>query len=117
MGKVLSGGQLAGGNPTNKRVENDFYATDPEALRMLMREYEFNISKGIGGVIMQEERTIIDNRKLDLEWWDDGEEIEKGDGTVHHIVRHGSRRHVLYWDSNGEHCKEPRCEINRKKED
>lgn len=66
---------------------------------------------------MQEERTIIDNRKLDLEWWDDGEEIEKGDGTVHHVVRHGSRRHVLYWDSNGEHCKEPRCEINRKKED
>jgi len=42
LGKVLSGGQLAGGNPTNKRVENDFYATDPEALRMLMREYEFN---------------------------------------------------------------------------
>jgi len=48
LGKVLSGGQLAGGNPTNKRVENDFYATDPEALRMLMREYEFN--KGRNGL-------------------------------------------------------------------
>lgn len=79
-----------------------------------------HISKGIGGVIMQDERTIIDNRKLDLEWWGDGKiegEIEKGDGIVHHVVCHGSRRHVLYWDSNGEHCKEPRCEINRKKED
>ena len=42
MSKVLSGGKLAGGNPKNKRVENDFYATDPLAVEMLMDKYEFN---------------------------------------------------------------------------
>ncbi len=39
-------------------------------------------------------------------------EIEKSDELFHHLVCEGSRRHVLHWDSNGEHCKEPRCEIN-----
>lgn len=41
MKKTLSGGQLAGGNPTNKRVENDFYATNPKALEMLFEREEF----------------------------------------------------------------------------
>ena len=41
-------------------------------------------------------------------------EIEKEDGTVEHLVCNGSRRHVLWWDTNGEHCIEPRCEINKK---
>ena len=27
---VLSGGKLAGGNPKKKRVDNDFYATNPK---------------------------------------------------------------------------------------
>ena len=33
LSKVLSGGQLAGGNSTSKREENDFYATDPQTLK------------------------------------------------------------------------------------
>ena len=37
--KVLSGGQLAGGNSTSKREENDFYATDPQTLKMFLYEF------------------------------------------------------------------------------
>ena len=33
--KTLSGGKLAGGNPKNDRVENDFYATNPKAVEIL----------------------------------------------------------------------------------
>lgn len=32
----LSGIQLAGGKGNNKRVENDFYATNPIAVKMLL---------------------------------------------------------------------------------
>lgn len=32
----LSGGKLAGGNPKNERVENDFYATDPRAVEAIL---------------------------------------------------------------------------------
>lgn len=42
MSKVLSGGKLAGGNPKHKRIENDFYATNPLAVEMLMGVYQFN---------------------------------------------------------------------------
>lgn len=42
INKILSGGKLAGGNPKNERVENDFYATDPQAVEMLMDVYKFN---------------------------------------------------------------------------
>ena len=42
MSKVLAGSKLAGGNPKNKRVKNDFYATDPVAVEMLMDAYQFN---------------------------------------------------------------------------
>lgn len=41
-------------------------------------------------------------------------EIEREDDTVEHLSCNGSRRHVLWWDTNGEHCTEPRCEINKK---
>lgn len=37
--KVLSGGQLAGGNSASKREENDFYATNPETLKMFLYEF------------------------------------------------------------------------------
>ncbi len=33
---------MAGGNPANGRVENDFYATNPKAVKMLLDEYAFN---------------------------------------------------------------------------
>ncbi len=35
----LQGGKLAGGNPKNGRVENDFYATNLKAVTMLMNAY------------------------------------------------------------------------------
>ena len=39
--KVLAGGKLAGGNPENGRVENDYYATNPKAVEMLLTNYPF----------------------------------------------------------------------------
>lgn len=35
-------------------------------------------------------------------------EIEK------HIIKEGSRKHVVSYDSNGSRCSEPNCEINLK---
>lgn len=32
---------------------------------------------------------------------------------VDHVICEGSREHVLWWDSHGEHCSEPRCIINK----
>ena len=32
---------------------------------------------------------------------------------VPHIVKEGSREHVVWWDADGAHCKETRCEMNR----
>jgi hypothetical protein len=40
-------------------------------------------------------------------------EIKKEDGAVDHLICEGSRRHVLHWDMKGEHCGEPKCEINK----
>ena len=40
--KVLAGGKLAGGNPENGRVENDYYATNPKAVEMLLTNYSFH---------------------------------------------------------------------------
>ena len=39
----MQGGKLAGGNPENGRVDNDFYATDPEAVTKL-----FDALKAVG---------------------------------------------------------------------
>lgn len=39
---ALQGAKLAGGNPANKRVENDFYATNPIAVGKLLAKYDFN---------------------------------------------------------------------------
>lgn len=36
----MQGGKLAGGNPKNNRVENDYYATDPKAVTMLLSKYD-----------------------------------------------------------------------------
>ena len=33
----MQGGKLAGGNPENGRVDNDFYATDPAAVEQLFK--------------------------------------------------------------------------------
>ena len=37
----LSGNKLAGGNPAAQRVENDFYATNPNAVNMILNKYNF----------------------------------------------------------------------------
>ena len=33
---------------------------------------------------------------------------------IKHIVKEGSREHVVWWDSYGRHCSEPECEINHR---
>ena len=35
------------------------------------------------------------------------------DGYIEHLICEGSRRHVIYYDSQGRHCKEKNCEINK----
>ena len=35
---------------------------------------------------------------------------------VSHILKEGSREHVVLWDPNGAHCGEPMCEMNRPSE-
>jgi len=37
------------------------------------------------------------------------------DGFIEHVVCEGSREHVVFWDTRGTHCSEPRCELNRTK--
>lgn len=39
---ALQGAKLAGGNPANNRIENDFYATNPVAVGKLLAKYDFN---------------------------------------------------------------------------
>lgn len=39
---ALQGAKLAGGNPKNDRVENDFYVTDPVAVQKLLHKYSIN---------------------------------------------------------------------------
>lgn len=51
MSKYLSGGQLAGGNSTSKREENDFYATNPETLKLFL--YEFWKDNSFEGDILE----------------------------------------------------------------
>lgn len=38
--------------------------------------------------------------------------VVEGKDMIHHLVCNGSRRHVIWWDSNGQHCSEKHCEIN-----
>lgn len=51
INKVLSGGQLAGGNSSSKREENDFYATNPETLKLFL--YEFWKDNSFEGDILE----------------------------------------------------------------
>ena len=44
---ALAGGKLAGGNPERGRVDNDFYATDPKAVEMLLYNEFFNFDSNI----------------------------------------------------------------------
>lgn len=33
--------------------------------------------------------------------------------TVKHIIKDGARFHVLAWDTHGQKCSEPNCEVNK----
>jgi len=32
---------------------------------------------------------------------------------IKHIIKEDSRKHVIWWDMRGSHCKCPNCEINK----
>ena len=51
LNKTLSGGQLAGGNSTSKREEHDFYATDPQTVKLFL--YEFWKDNSFEGDILE----------------------------------------------------------------
>ena len=38
---ALTGAKLTGGNPKNGRISDDYYATNPEAVRMLLGQHSF----------------------------------------------------------------------------
>lgn len=40
MENRLSGAKLAGGNPAGKRVENDYYATAPNTVRLFLNVFD-----------------------------------------------------------------------------
>lgn len=40
--------------------------------------------------------------------------IKNKDGTIKHVHKDGARYHVLWYDSDGAHCTEPNCEINKR---
>lgn len=33
---------------------------------------------------------------------------------IKHIIKEGAHYHIVWWDSEGRHCSEPNCEINRR---
>ena len=66
----LQGGKLAGGNPKNERVENDYYATNPKALEMLLKKYDIFGQKilepCVGGGHLAETIKSFYNNKRDI---------------------------------------------------
>ena len=36
-----------------------------------------------------------------------------GEEAMKHINKEGSREHVVWWDTQGRHCSEPECEVNK----
>ena len=42
---MINGGNIMGGNPANGRTENDYYATNPEAVKMLLSAHSFKGKK------------------------------------------------------------------------
>lgn len=41
-------------------------------------------------------------------------QIINPDGTLKHIFKEGARYHVEWWDTNGTHCSETNCELNKR---
>lgn len=68
---ALQGAKLAGGNPKNKRVDNDFYTTDPEAVRKLLLKYDINGNKILepcigNGNIVNAIKNFYNNKNFDI---------------------------------------------------
>jgi hypothetical protein len=42
--------------------------------------------------------------------------VLNADGSVQHVYCDGARFHVLSWSTQGRHCSEPDCEVNRERE-
>lgn len=67
--KTLAGGKLAGGNPEHGRVENDYYATNPKAVEMLFKKYDFKAKTILepcvgGGMIANKVKELIPDSKI-----------------------------------------------------
>ena len=39
-------------------------------------------------------------------------ETDQRKAAVPHVIQEGARFHVLSYDSEGQHCSEPQCEVN-----
>jgi hypothetical protein len=48
-----------------------------------------------------------------IEYMDEKKPKEKKGKWVEHIVKEGARYHVVSYDTNGAHCSEPNCEMNK----
>jgi hypothetical protein len=46
--------------------------------------------------------------------WENLPQITNPDGTLKHTRKEGSRKHVVTYSTQGRHCSEPNCEINKK---
>ena len=42
--------------------------------------------------------------------------VRNPDGSIQHVYCEGARFHVLSWSTEGRHCSEPDCEVNRERE-
>ena len=42
--------------------------------------------------------------------------VKNPDGSIQHVYCEGARFHVLSWSTQGRHCSEPDCEVNRERE-
>jgi hypothetical protein len=49
----LSGNKLVGSSPKNKRVENDFYATNPETVKKFFKEFAKKNTIGLDDVFWE----------------------------------------------------------------
>ena len=69
----LAGNKLAGGNPKNDRVENDFYATNPEAVERLLYNEFFSFTSflepcvGEGHIVEAVQKFV--NRFYSVPYW------------------------------------------------
>lgn len=70
----LSGGQLAGGNSTTNKADNDFYATDPNTIKLFLDKF------------------ISDGNNLEGKIW----ECACGDGNISKIISEYYPQNKLY---------------------